>query len=177
MNRAEVSVPREPVNFACENRMMTKVIRSSTSPQREFLLEALATLGVTQETFAASIGTTRRTVENWLASPDSTAYRKMPDMVWLFVDEILAPPAAEITVPAGVTASQPQRRFLLDAMKILGMNRVEFAKRIGVPRRTLENWLADPGATEHRTLSELARRFVQLILLRTATVTRIDNSR
>ncbi|HIH2745050.1 TPA: hypothetical protein ACYLN4_000719 [Burkholderia lata] len=156
--------------------MMTKVIKSSTSPQREFLLEALAQLGVTQEAFAASIGTTRRTVENWMASPDSAAYRKMPDMVWLFVEEILAPPAAEITVPVGVSASQPQRQFLLDAMTILGMNRVEFAKRIGVPRRTLENWLADPGATEHRTLSELARRFVKLILLRAATVTRIDNA-
>ncbi|AQH06068.1 hypothetical protein A9R05_41805 (plasmid) [Burkholderia sp. KK1] len=80
-----------------------------------------------------------------------------------------------MSVPAGVSASQPQRRFLLDAMNLLGMSRVEFARRIGVPRRTLENWLADPGATEHRTLSELARRFVQLILLRAASVTRVDN--
>lgn len=169
-----MSTSIELVNFACESGNVTNIIRSSTSAQREFLLNALAALGLTQEAFAASIGTTRRTVENWLASPDTCAYRKMPDMVWLFVDELLAPPAADISVSAGVCPNQPQRQFLLDAMRLLGMNRVQFAKRIGVPRRTLENWLADPGTTEHRTLSELARCFVQRILLRAAIATCID---
>lgn len=167
---------RDLVNFACEKRFVTKVVRSSTSPQREFLLKALTQLGVTQKAFAAGIGATPRTVENWMASPVSTVYRKMPDMVWLFVEEILAPPAAGFSVPAVASTNQPQREFLLGAMKVFAMNRVEFAKRFGVPRRTFENWLADPGSTEHRTMSELAKRFVQLVLLRAASATHIDNA-
>nr|WP_255779092.1 transcriptional regulator [Mycetohabitans sp. B8] len=44
---------------------------------------------MTREQFAQRIGTKKRTLDNWLLSPDSGEYRSMPDMTLKFVREIL----------------------------------------------------------------------------------------
>ncbi len=44
---------------------------------------------MTREQFAERIGTKKRTLDNWLLSPESSEYRNMPDMAWKFVQEIL----------------------------------------------------------------------------------------
>ncbi|RQZ31803.1 hypothetical protein DIE14_01770 [Burkholderia sp. Bp9017] len=43
----------------------------------------------TIDEFAERLGTPKRTLENWLASPDSSSYRTMPEIAWKFVREIL----------------------------------------------------------------------------------------
>jgi DNA-binding transcriptional regulator YiaG len=58
-------------------------------PQQEFLRHAMSELGMTREQFAERIGTKKRTLDNWLLSPESSEYRNMPDMAWKFVQEIL----------------------------------------------------------------------------------------
>ncbi|MCG1042677.1 transcriptional regulator [Mycetohabitans sp. B8] len=57
--------------------------------QQAFLRHAMSELGMTREQFAQRIGTKKRTLDNWLLSPDSGEYRSMPDMTLKFVREIL----------------------------------------------------------------------------------------
>ncbi|WP_338926741.1 transcriptional regulator [Mycetohabitans endofungorum] len=57
--------------------------------QQEFLRHAMSELGMTREQFAERIGTKKRTLDNWLLSPDSNEYRSMPNMAWKFMREIL----------------------------------------------------------------------------------------
>nr|WP_076787230.1 transcriptional regulator [Mycetohabitans sp. B4] len=49
----------------------------------------MSELGMTREQFAERIGTKKRTLDNWLLSPDSNEYRSMPNMAWKFMREIL----------------------------------------------------------------------------------------
>ncbi|WP_396334121.1 transcriptional regulator [Burkholderia anthina] len=58
--------------------------------QGDFLRDAMKRLGMkTIDEFAERLGTPKRTLENWLASPDSSSYRTMPEIAWKFVREIL----------------------------------------------------------------------------------------
>lgn len=63
--------------------------KGTPQTQRTFLLDAMSRLGMNRETFAERIGTKKKTVDNWLASPESTEYRNMPEMAWKFIGEIL----------------------------------------------------------------------------------------
>jgi DNA-binding transcriptional regulator YiaG len=65
------------------------VKKGAPQPQQEFLRHAMSELGMTREQFAERIGTKKRTLDNWLLSPESSEYRNMPDMAWKFVQEIL----------------------------------------------------------------------------------------
>jgi len=72
-----------------QNSKEGKVQKGKPISQGDFLRGAMTRLDMSLDAFAARIGTKRRTLENWLASPDSLSYRSMPDMVWKFVREIL----------------------------------------------------------------------------------------
>jgi hypothetical protein len=56
-----------------------------------------------------------------------------------------------------------QQDFLRDAMHRLGMTREEFAVRIAVSRKTLDNWLLPPSGSS-RSMSDMAWKFIQEIL-------------
>lgn len=60
-----------------------------------------------------------------------------------------------------------QQEFLREAMQRLGMTRDQFADRIAVPRKTLDNWLLPPSESA-RGMSDMARKFIQEILERDA---------
>jgi hypothetical protein len=60
-----------------------------------------------------------------------------------------------------------QQEFLRDAMQRLGMTRDEFAARIAVKRKTLDNWLLPPGDSA-RGMPDMAWKFIQEILDRDA---------
>jgi hypothetical protein len=57
-----------------------------------------------------------------------------------------------------------QQEFLRNAMKQMGMTRDEFCKRISVPRKTLDKWLAPSGSNEFRKMPEIAWSYVKEIL-------------
>lgn len=57
-----------------------------------------------------------------------------------------------------------QQDLLRDAMAQLAMTRTEFAKRISVPRRTLDKWLLPEGSADARALPEMARSYIKEIL-------------
>jgi aspartate carbamoyltransferase catalytic subunit len=63
----------------------------------------------------------------------------------------------------------PQQVLLRDAMRRLDMTRDAFAERIGSRRRTLDTWLLPDDSSEFRAMPEVARRFVQEILLNATT--------
>lgn len=63
----------------------------------------------------------------------------------------------------------PQQVLLRDAMRRLDMTRDAFADRLGCRRRTLDTWLLPDESSEFRAMPEIARRFVQEILARSAT--------
>lgn len=67
--------------------------------------------------------------------------------------------------------STPQQAFLRDAMRRLNMTRDAFADRIGSRRRALDSWLLPDESNEYRAMPEVARRFVEEILLRPASGT------
>ncbi|RMP38529.1 hypothetical protein ALO95_200056 [Pseudomonas syringae pv. antirrhini] len=57
-----------------------------------------------------------------------------------------------------------QQDFLRDAMQQLGMTRDQFCKRISVPRKTFDKWLAPEGSKECRAMPEIAWSYVRDIL-------------
>lgn len=56
-----------------------------------------------------------------------------------------------------------QQEFLRDAMQRLGMTRDDFAQRIAVKRKTLDNWLLPPSESA-RGMPDMAWKFIQEIL-------------
>ncbi|MDN7726546.1 transcriptional regulator [Burkholderia gladioli] len=64
-------------------------------------------------------------------------------------------------VPA---TSLPQQEFLRQAMTTLGMTRAQFAKRISVPIKTLDKWLAPKDTTDFRNLPDVVWAYVREIL-------------
>lgn len=58
-----------------------------------------------------------------------------------------------------------QQEFLRDAMQQLGMTRDEFCKRISVPRKTFDKWLAPTGSSEARAMPEMAWSYIRDILM------------
>lgn len=58
----------------------------------------------------------------------------------------------------------PQQEFLRQSMKTLNMTREEFAAEIGVTPRALNNWLLPDDSREHRSMPEMAWKFIRLIL-------------
>jgi aspartate carbamoyltransferase catalytic subunit len=59
---------------------------------------------------------------------------------------------------------ETQQVFLRNAMKALDMTYDQFAGRLRIKRKTLENWLAVVGASDHRKMPDIARAFVEEIL-------------
>jgi predicted transcriptional regulator len=59
---------------------------------------------------------------------------------------------------------QPQQEFLREAMGTLGMTRAAFAKRISVPEKTLDKWLAPSETTDFRNMPEVVWAYVREIL-------------
>lgn len=57
-----------------------------------------------------------------------------------------------------------QQEFLRDAMTQLNMTRDEMCKRISVPRKTFDKWLAPVGSNEHRNMPEIAWAYIREIL-------------
>ncbi|NLP65526.1 transcriptional regulator [Paraburkholderia sacchari] len=60
-----------------------------------------------------------------------------------------------------------QQAFLRHAMKTLGMTYDEFASRLHISRKTLENWLAGNGSGSFRKMPDMARAFIEEILRNT----------
>lgn len=58
--------------------------------QQEFLREAAASLGLTQEGLAKRMGAPWPTFSKWLLPAESTNAREMPQIAWTLVREILA---------------------------------------------------------------------------------------
>lgn len=58
-----------------------------------------------------------------------------------------------------------QQEFLHMAMEELQLSRAEFSKRISVPMRTLEKWLASDSSKDKRNMSEMAWTFISEILV------------
>ncbi|KKB65109.1 aspartate carbamoyltransferase catalytic chain [Robbsia andropogonis] len=58
--------------------------------QQDFLLAAMATLGMTQTEFAKRLSVADKTLEKWLAPTGGADFTALPDVVWTFVREILA---------------------------------------------------------------------------------------
>lgn len=56
-----------------------------------------------------------------------------------------------------------QQEFLRDAMHRLDMKRDEFADRIAVKRKTLDNWMLPPSDSA-RGMPDMAWKFIQEIL-------------
>ena len=57
--------------------------------QQDFLKAAIAELGLTRAAFATRINVPDKTLDKWLAPNETSDYRKMPDVVWAYVREIL----------------------------------------------------------------------------------------
>lgn len=62
-----------------------------------------------------------------------------------------------------------QQEFLREAMSRLGMTRDEFATRIAVKRKTLDNWLLPPSGSA-RGMPDMAWKFIQEILDRVENI-------
>ena len=57
-----------------------------------------------------------------------------------------------------------QQDFLRDAMQRLGMTREQFCKRISVPPKTFNKWMAPTGANDYRNMPEMAWSYIRDIL-------------
>ncbi|ABO60410.1 transcriptional regulator (plasmid) [Burkholderia vietnamiensis] len=57
-----------------------------------------------------------------------------------------------------------QQEFLREAMTTLGMTRAEFAKRISVPIKTLDKWLAPNDTSDFRNMPDVVWAYVREIL-------------
>jgi hypothetical protein len=62
------------------------------------------------------------------------------------------------------SAVQSQQEFLREAMTALGMTRAAFAKRISVPEKTLDKWMAPADTTDFRNMPEVVWAYVREIL-------------
>ena len=58
----------------------------------------------------------------------------------------------------------PQQEFLREAMRRLGMTRDQFCKRISVPRKTFDKWLAPDGTSDKRKMPDIAWSYINEIL-------------
>jgi DNA-binding transcriptional regulator YiaG len=65
------------------------VRKSTPMTQQDFLRQAMVTMDMTREQFAARIGVKKRGLDNWLLPSDSKEFRAMPEMAWKFIREIL----------------------------------------------------------------------------------------
>lgn len=57
--------------------------------QGEFLRQAMHLLGLSKEDFADRIGTTLKSLNNWLLDPNTNSFRTMPAMAWKYIRDIL----------------------------------------------------------------------------------------
>lgn len=57
-----------------------------------------------------------------------------------------------------------QKDFLKDAMQQLGMNREQFAERLGTNLRRITNWLQSTDSKEFREMGSMVWKFVREIL-------------
>jgi hypothetical protein len=57
-----------------------------------------------------------------------------------------------------------QQKFLKDAIQRLGMTRAGFAKRISVPEKTLDKWLAPTDTSDFRNMPDVVWAYVREIL-------------
>lgn len=64
-------------------------IKVETRTQQEFLLDAMAQLGMDEDRFAERIGTTRKVLDGWMLPPNDKKFVSMPDVAWKFIGEIL----------------------------------------------------------------------------------------
>jgi len=62
---------------------------------------------------------------------------------------------------AGIT----QQAFLRDAITTLGMTRAEFARRISVPIKTLDKWLAPADTSDFRNMPDVVWAYVREVLV------------
>lgn len=60
--------------------------------------------------------------------------------------------------------SQTQQEFLREAISQLGMTRAAFAKRISVPEKTLDKWLAPQNTSDARSMPDVVWAYVREIL-------------
>lgn len=60
--------------------------------------------------------------------------------------------------------SQTQQEFLRDAMSRLEMTRSAFAKRISVPEKTLDKWLAPANTSDARSMPDVVWAYIREIL-------------
>ena len=60
---------------------------------------------------------------------------------------------------------QTQQHLLRDAMSKLGMTRAAFAKRISVPDKTLDKWLAPANTSDFRAMPDVVWAYIREILL------------
>ncbi|MEX3859406.1 putative transcriptional regulator [Paraburkholderia youngii] len=64
-----------------------------------------------------------------------------------------------------VATIQSQQEFLRDAMQSLGLTRSGFAKRISVPEKTLDKWLAPVNTSDYRNMPDVVWAYVREILI------------
>lgn len=57
--------------------------------QQEFLRAAMQRLGMTRDQFCKRISVPRKTFDKWMAPDDTSDKRKMPDIAWSYIKEIL----------------------------------------------------------------------------------------
>jgi hypothetical protein len=57
--------------------------------QGSFLRDAMRALGKNRGDFAARFGVTKKSIDNWLAPPESKEFRRMPRIAWLYIAEAL----------------------------------------------------------------------------------------
>lgn len=57
--------------------------------QALFLVDAMDLLGMTRDDFAERISVSKRCLAKWMARQGTSEFRKMPNMAWRFIGEIL----------------------------------------------------------------------------------------
>lgn len=61
----------------------------SAVSQAVFLREAMRALGMTRRALANRLGVSEKSVDNWMLTPGTAGYRRMPLVVWKFVAEVV----------------------------------------------------------------------------------------
>ena len=103
--------------------------QSATRSQQEFLKGAIQRLGMTRASFAQRISVPEKTLDKWLAPAGTSDFRKMPDMVWTYVIEILAWDAKMPDIPPlGVYDDANQPEILVKPSVALNAHRAEIRK-------------------------------------------------
>lgn len=62
------------------------------------------------------------------------------------------------------TMTLPQQEFLRDAMHRLALTRAGFARRISVPEKTLDKWLAPSETSDFRNMPDVVWAYIREIL-------------